>query len=174
MRIITITVLVAVFGIASTTSAKAQFGVQAGVLAPTGDWGDIWGAGFGGQVFYKKSQGDNITYGGSIGYFSLPGETINFGLVPFVFPDANVIPILGTFDYQINDLFYVGGDAGYNVISIGDLDQGITTTAESSLALIPKAGVKYSIFHAEARLNIVGDSYFSLVVGLSLGGKSSE
>lgn len=170
MKYITIALFTILLSFSFTTESKAQYGVQAGVLAPTGNWGDIWSAGFGGQVFYKIDQGEDISYGGSIGYYSLPGSTVDFVFASIEYPSANIIPILGTFDYKLSDKFYVGGDVGYNFISLGSLDQTATTSVGSSFALIPKAGVSFGSAFAEARLNIVGDSYLSLVVGISLGG----
>ncbi|GAB5526394.1 MAG: hypothetical protein Roseis2KO_42660 [Roseivirga sp.] len=157
----------------SIAESNAQYGAQAGVMAPSGSWSNFWGTGFGGQVYYKRDQGDNIAYGGSIGFFSLPGQTVNFGLISAEYADASIIPILGTFDYKLDEMFYAGGDVGYNVFSVGDLDQSITSTVGSSFAVIPKVGANFGMFNAEARFNIVGDSYLSLLVGISLGGSSN-
>ena len=144
-----------------------QIGAQAGLILPQGSWGDFWSTGYGAQVFYKVDRNEQIKIGGSIGYFIAPGQELDLGFFgTSEFPDASIIPLLGTFDYKVNDQFYVGGDAGYNIISF-DSGDGLDNPAGSSLALIPKVGALFEGFSAEARYNILGDSYFSILIGYS-------
>jgi len=157
--ILTLTLLAAFF---TANQSYSQITVQGGVLAPAGDWADIWGMGFGAQASYKIERTDKISIGGSIGYFRIPGDEF----AGFDWGDFNMIPILGTFDYKLDDMFYVGGDAGYNILSYDD-DGDIDTAAGSSFALIPKVGAKYNQLSAEARYNIAGDAYFSFLIGYS-------
>lgn len=162
------TILTAAIAICCCYQSDAQqIGVQAGLLAPQGTWADSWGAGFGAQAFYKVERDELIKIGGSIGYFVVPGEDLDLGFFGTIeLEDATIIPLLGTFDYSVNDQFYVGGDAGYNVF-IFDSGDGFDNPAGSSFALIPKVGALFNGFSGEARYNILGDSYFSILIGYS-------
>lgn len=161
--------LFVLIGFIVCTEVHSQFSIKGGILAPSGDWSEAWGLGFGGQVGYKLGGEDNLSYGGSIGFFSLSGKDVDLGFLgSFSYPNISVIPILGTIEYQLNDQFYVGGDAGYNYFSIGDFEGGLTSSVGSSLAIIPKAGASFESFFAEARFNIIGDSYLSVMVGVNL------
>lgn len=150
-------------------SNAQEYSIHGGTMIPTGGWGDYWSAGLGIQASYKLLKTEEIKIGGSIGFFSIPGQEADFGFIRFNTPDALIIPILGTLDLQIDEQIYVGGDAGYNVISF-DLDSSFGSLAGSSLALIPKVGVKFGGLSGEIRYNILGDNYLSLMVGYSFGG----
>lgn len=164
-------VLAAFIMAASTEKATAQFGIQGGVTLPMGGLGDFVGMGVGGQVFYKKESGDGMKIGGTAGFYSMSEGDFEILGSSFAYT-GTIIPVLVTFDYELADNFYAGADAGYNIISLStddDLTGFNFTVAGSSLALVPKAGIKFGPVSVEARYNVLGDNYLSALVGFSFG-----
>ena len=162
-----LTMITCITAISFSVQAQ-QISISGGVLIPADEWSDSWDSGYGIQASYKIERNEQIRIGGSIGLFTVPGKEIDFLGFRIDIPDARIIPILSTFDYKINEQFYVGGDAGYNLF-LYDTGDSFDSPAGSTLALIPKIGTVYNKLNAELRYNILGDSYLSVIVGFTFG-----
>lgn len=130
-------VVIAAF-LAAAFGASAQFkvGANIGLQVPTGDYGDVLKAGFGGSIGGKYLFTDNIGAGLNVGYYSFgydfPGIDESMYMVP--------IALNGSY-YFMTDNFrpYAGLDLGAYIL--GSTFEG--SDSETEFGLAPVVGMQY-------------------------------
>lgn len=143
----------------SPNQASAQFGVEAGIALPTGDFSDFAGTGFGGAVTYKKKFGP-IKAGGSVGYTTFSEKDGIGGL--------DVIPVKGIVEYLIPGVGFrpfVGGHIGYYLIQEDNADNqlGFGIGAGAYLTQKLNARVDYNSIQTEG----TAATFLGVTVGIA-------
>ena len=106
--------------VAFTQNSKAQFNVGLDVSMPMGNFGEVYGIGFGGSAGYDHAIGDKMKIGGQVGLLRFGGKNDDDGVSPYYkyytsSTSLMLIPILGNFKYYFSD----NTNGFYSSVSIG-------------------------------------------------------
>ncbi len=132
-----------------------MIGVSLGPQVPLGGTADFYQAGFGGSVFMMYPLSEQVSVGGTIGYYTVPGLKNSFhedwklswipisGVVQYYFITGTVKPYVGL-DlgiYAVNE--YIDVDESYNGTNIG-LAPSLGAVMTLTDKVLGKAEVKYN------------------------------
>lgn len=114
-----VTALLAIFLVSNVfyAQSKTEFGIDAGLVLPTGDLSDLQSAGFNlgfGAKFRTKSPTTAIALG--LNYSKLSGETINLGSVRVEVESADILSFYGGPRFGKENGFYFLPAAALNFI----------------------------------------------------------
>lgn len=179
MQHIIFTLMLSMFLIQFGVSQINGFSVRGTFAAPTGNFGNVAGTGFGGFVTGLYDFDDKLQLTGTVGLLRFGEQSVGgiFGSDELDYQYL-VIPIYSGARYHLTDegedmRFYVGGNVGYQIVSLSVKDrQGNSLgsiTGSNSVGLVPFGGLLWKNFDARIVYSFLDVDYLGLEFGIVLG-----
>lgn len=131
-----ITLGLAAFAIAGGLMAQEnRFSAGLELGLPMGDFGDVYGIGFGATLGFELPVGDNLGFMAQAGYISFTGKDMSVGPVSVKADAAGMIPVQVGLKYYFTDNqegFYAGLLTGLHMQSVKEVSVVGTSVEETS------------------------------------------